>query len=172
MSLVKATLDITPLEAAISVLGNILPDSIELTARASAKRVEPQIRSLAEAPRAVVRPIQWKSPKQRKYYLAKVAKRDAQGKIIPYQRTGEIPQGWNVDAVRVDDSTLVGLSNTVPGAEFVYGLVNDMSYQQPFHRITGWAGADDLTTVGLELFQDDFNKSLTNNARRLIEVRL
>ena len=85
-------------------------------------------------PGKVSLPIQWTSPKQKGYVFKFVLKRDAQGNIIPYQRTGGLGKAWVVDVER--NGLALHVYNSASSATFVIG-----ARQQQFHKNTGWPPA-------------------------------
>lgn len=166
MPLIDAFITIDTLTPTVLAFGQLFNRAITATAKLSAVKVAPQIRQLAEAPRPVVYPIQWRSVKQRRAFFAT----RGFGKGIPYQRTGKTAAAWNVEVEAVDNVTVVAISNAVPSAEYVYGRVNDPRYQQPFHINTGWATANDIVTVGQELMVADMRSQLAPAFANLLKV--
>jgi hypothetical protein len=110
------------------------------------RNVLPQVKDLADRmlvePGPVVCPIEWTSERQRRYVLGYVLERDAEGHIIPYQRTHELIEGWEVVLQLAGDSFAVALTNPFSYTVFVMG-----KWQQRFHANTGWASALDAAQV-------------------------
>jgi hypothetical protein len=74
------------------------------------------------------------------------AKRDAQGHIIPYQRTHQLVKGWHVRGDYGKGFGGISVYNEAPAAAFVQGY-----WQQGFHKDTGWASAPtELQRISLE----------------------
>lgn len=80
--------------------------------------------------------LRWASEKQRRYVIGYVLDKDAAGNIIPYERTGEYEEGWEVELLTVEDGGVIVVRNPVPYAAFVGG-----AWQQPYHEDTGWSRA-------------------------------
>ena len=156
MALVDGFFEINTLTPTVLAFGQTFPRAITAVAKASEVKVAPQIRELAQAPRGVVYPIRWKSVKQRRAFFAT----NGFGKGIPYRRTGTIARSWQIEAETIDNVTVVAISNPAEGAQFVYGRVDNASYQQPFHIVTGWPSANDVVRVGQELLIDDMRPQL------------
>lgn len=99
----------------------------------------------------VARPIQWTTPKQMRYYFGVVAKRDSQGNIIPYKRTGKLRNAW---VVEVRGNAIV-IENPSAISKFVYGSLAQnrsaaLRFQQGFHANTGWQPATDTAKKHLD----------------------
>ena len=97
--------------------------------------------NLNKAPRAVVRPLQWQSLRQKRHVIAKLRQ---QGNL-PYRRTGRVRKwlaGMRRDGMLQDGGTFsVTLFNEAPYSKYVYG-----NRQQPFHQNTGWPYAGRFIT--------------------------
>ncbi len=167
MALVDGFFTVDTLTPTVQAFGQAFPRALTATAKVAAVKVAPKIRVLAQAPRAVVYPIRWRSVKQRRAFFAS----NGFGKGIPYQRTGTAAASWEIEVTQVDNATLVAISNPVDYSQFVYGRVGDTAYQQPFHRITGYASADDIVTVGRDLMVEEITAQLAPAIGRLLEVR-
>lgn len=126
----------------------IIPDHIEAYAKRDLRpsvsqrvdttlRVEPPVRSWPDD-----YPIEWTSEKQRRYVMAFVLERDANGNIIPYERTHEYVHGWHVQGNYAHGLTAIEVFHDSDVADFIGGR-----RQQRFHRITGWANAPDTLQV-------------------------
>ena len=109
-------------------------------------------RRLALTPGPVKLPIQWTSEKQRRYYFGFVAKRDAQGNIIPYQRTGDYNRSWFVRfnlqnfSIGIGNSAMTKGSPNWPSQPLFDFLMGEQ--QQAFHKNTGWIeGIDPLLDI-------------------------
>lgn len=93
-------------------------------------RILKELRTVPPPPKY---PLRWKTERQRRYVMKKLR---AEGNL-PYQRTGELAQGWMVDHIpEGDNGGLLSVYNNVPYARFVQGY--DM---QPFHIDSGWKDA-------------------------------
>ena len=109
-------------------------------------------RRLAITPGPVKLPIQWTSEKQRRYYFAVVAKRDEQGNIIPYQRTGGFNRSWFVRfnlqnfSIGIGNTSMTKGSTNWPSQPLFDFLMGEQ--QQGFHKNTGWIeGIDPLLDI-------------------------
>jgi len=128
--------------------------------------------------------VRWTSPKQKRFVLGAVLKRDANGNIIPYQRTGKMAQGWEVfvdyDALANQRTFLFQLEGFLAtispfnrgklGGRVSDGLIVSifnkstvMKYvegfqQQGFHKDTGWQFAPEVIGTAVQeldgIFQD------------------
>lgn len=94
------------------------------------------LRKLKRVPGPPVYPIRWTSEKQRRAYFAT----DGFGGGIPYDRSGDMAAGWDVEVADFADGVLVALSNPAPQVEFVQGF-----RAQGFHEDTGWVQIGDVT---------------------------
>lgn len=77
-------------------------------------------------------PLRWKSDRQRRYVMWLLR---SEGNL-PYQRTGELAQGWEVNIASSDAGGAITVENAVPYAQYVEG-----DAAQPFHLDTGWPQA-------------------------------
>jgi hypothetical protein len=93
------------------------------------------LRQLTIVPGAPVRPIRWKSQRQKRAYFAS----KGFGKGIPSRRTYAVLKGWKVTYKRDGDGGSVSLINTEPHMRFVQG-----DDAQPFHLDTGWVQRKDV----------------------------
>lgn len=116
-----------PAEFERRVASNVLPD-LELE----------KARWLHE-PGDPVHPIDWTSEKQRRYVLGVVLKKDADGNIIPYERTHALINSWQVVQQWADGAFTLALESDADAAQFVMGL-----HQQRFHYNTGWQNIRDI----------------------------
>ena len=85
-------------------------------------------------PGPVKYPIQWTSEPQRRYYFGVIAKRNSEGKIIPYQRTFGLRNSWDV---RLEGDSIL-IENLAPSGRYVIG-----NRQQQYHKNTGWIDAEE-----------------------------
>lgn len=97
---------------------------IAITREGSA--AEQMRRALSKEPDAPRYPIRWKSPKQRRFVMAKLREQNN----LPYQRTHRQATGWTVT---VDSPLDVLVKNDNAATRYVQG-----EDQQPFHIDTGW----------------------------------
>jgi len=109
---------------------NVLPD------------LDLEMRRWLHEPGDPVYPIDWTSEKQRRYVMGVVLKKDERGRIIPYKRTHELIDSWDVVMVWVDGSFTIALESHADAAQYVMGL-----HQQRFHFNTGWQNIRDIATV-------------------------
>lgn len=93
--------------------------------------------TLRREPGKVKYPIRWTSAKQRAYYFARIAPRDSEGRVMAYQRTGQMAAAWMVLIDRMADSSEIHIVNNAPAAAYVYGDEAGR-HQQWFHQDTGW----------------------------------
>jgi len=100
-------------------------------------------RELSKEPPPAVHPIEWTSPKQRRYVMMKLREQNN----LPYRRTHRQSTGWRVT---VDSPLDVLFSNSNPAAQFVQGL-----YQQKFHANTGWPYAPVVIASYSEAITDE-----------------
>jgi hypothetical protein len=152
---------------ATAVFSREFPSVVAEAAQEAAVRVTPKLRLLANAPRPVKYPIQWKTERQRRAFFAS----DGFGKGIPYQRTGTVAQGWRIEADRVDNATVLAISNPVSYAKFVYGTTEDPKAQQPFHVATGWSNANTLVDAAKALMLEDVRGQFLDAVAKLLVVR-
>lgn len=147
----------------ISQMVGVLP---VMVLRAVESQVLPKVRALvadmvAIEPGSPIYPLRWKSEKQRRYVLGYVLEHDAEGTVIPYQRTHRQMAGWEVmlqvgnmaAAYGVQGSTSGGIAETAglgaKGGSFAITLHHPSEvsqfvqgqYEQPYHRDTGWPNA-------------------------------
>lgn len=119
-----------------------------------AQSFTPQVQQAFTPPGSVVYPIAWKlSPKPKgaranmpggRYSKQKAAffATDGFGKGIPYRRTGKVVKAWHLVYSAGQSGGRLTLVNRVPYARFVYGgFQPGNSYQQRFHKNTGWSSA-------------------------------
>lgn len=66
-------------------------------------------------------PLRWKSPKQRRYVMAKLRKEGN----LPYRRSGAFQRGWKTTASRARDSSILAVSNDSEITEFLAGSSSD-----------------------------------------------
>ena len=106
------------------------PALVEGAYRRQVVRVRPKLLSKLRAyPGAPKYPLRWKSARQRRAFFAT----NGFGGGIPYQRTGKLGAGWNIDITPLAEGGQVVLSNTQSYMPFVQG-----DSTQPFHLDTGW----------------------------------
>lgn len=105
------------------------------------------------------------SDAQRGYVYGVVLQKDAQGNIIPYERTGDTAAGWEVLFTSTPGGGGVAIANPTRAARFVYGsLARDrqqaLRFQQPFHARTGWQAATDTVQFWLEAILEQYLATL------------
>ena len=100
------------------------------------KDISPILLPAAQAePGPVARPIEWTSPKQRRYVMMMIMK----GLIpAPYIRTHALSQAWAFTVTTEPNVTQVTLANSASKFRYVEGLD-----QQQFHKNTAWLTATD-----------------------------
>lgn len=137
MYTVRSTLDQTKMKHI--VLDRQLEALQESVHRARA-RTKPKVDAvLAPSVGPVKYPIQWTSPEQEWFVKNRVLKRDSNGDIIPYQRTGKLNAGWlSVSETITGLGTSVLIWNNQKYAQFVVGRFTPSGHMQRFHRNTGW----------------------------------
>lgn len=116
-----------------------LPEQIQRAVDRTTQTADNVRAEIAKYPGAVKYPIPWTSVRQQRYYFGKIAKRDAQGNIIPYQRTGGLGRAWNLTSARTSNGAVLVLENRNEAAKYVYGFFGQVQPQQKFHANTGWA---------------------------------
>lgn len=102
--------------------------------------ISPAILPEAQAePGPVATPIEWTSPKQRRYVMMMIRK----GLIpAPYVRSHALSQAWAFSVKTTSNDTTVTLANSSSVFQYVEGL-----NQQRFHANTGWLSASDKIPV-------------------------
>lgn len=127
-----------------------VPEAVDRFAKRELRPFASQFvdRTLRREPGPVKYPIQWTSPKQRRYYFAVLAVYDPiTHAIVPYQRTGRYIRGWHVRGDYANGLTSIRVYNEESRAQFIGGR-----RQQRFHRNTGWPNAADvLQALSLDL---------------------
>lgn len=104
------------------------------------------IKKLRTYPRKPRYPLRWTSERQRKYVMAKLREQDN----LPYQRTGALKRGWEVE-VKINPATaFLVITNDMPYAQYVMG-----DRQQIMHQDTGWPFAGDIIYKESALLADD-----------------
>lgn len=106
-------------------------------------------------------PIEWTSEKQRRYVMGFVLKRDEEGNIIPYQRTGRMANAWEFDVVTGADGIAFIIQNPIAYSRFVVGTlaqnINRATVpQQRFHRRTGWVAATETVQFWLDVLDEEY----------------
>lgn len=123
-----------PVESVITEVGNSVKH----------KASTPVLRVAREYPPKRRGRVRWTSPKQEWYVKTFVLKRDSQGNIIPYKRTGRLARGWVYSGEKTAKGYLLVLRNTLDYARYVYGISFDKTTnKQGFHNDTGWYSAKD-----------------------------
>lgn len=119
----------------------------------TAQRLESSVKEHFAEPGGAVHPIQWTTPKQRRYFFWAVKKKiikgytlDDKGNITSgYKRTGAVTEAWEVTWFSDPQNLLNGdltLQNDNPVTRYVHGgFTEETQQQQRFHLITGWANA-------------------------------
>lgn len=100
-------------------------------------------------------PLEWTSERQRKAYFAT----DGFGAGIPYQRTGNLPNAWELSKQGSGVNITYIVKNTDPASPFVYGSLaksNPGRFQQGFHAITGWERMADTVQFWLEALWEQY----------------
>src|SRR5258707_2864160 len=121
---------------------------------------------LKTQPGKVVYPIAWTSDRQRKFVMAKLRAENN----LPYQRTGNLANSWEVTKSGSGVQITVVVQNKNPAAKFVYGSLaksNPGRFQQRFHVNTGWETMYDTTQFWLEALWETF---YNNMAARLGDI--
>lgn len=89
-------------------------------------------------------PLTWRSPKQRRYVMAKLRKEGN----LPYRRKGDFQKRWKVTAIRDRSGSLVSVSNDSDITEFIAGSSADRQPMFPhwYHYEDILLKAEDLAT--------------------------
>ncbi len=90
---------------------------------------------LTKEPGPPIYPLRWASERQRRAYFAT----NGFGKGIPYQRTGKLQDGWDVDFQPDQEGGTIALVNPVAYMRYVQG-----NQSQPFHEDTGYVQVRDV----------------------------
>lgn len=101
---------------------------------------------LRDAPPKWTGKRRWKSEKQRKAYFAT----DGFGHGIPYQRTGKLEAGWDMEINIFEDGGEFELYNDSPAARFVQG-----DDAQPMHLDSGWPQAAPIAAEEFDILEDN-----------------
>jgi hypothetical protein len=106
-----------------------------------------------QEPGPVATPIQWTTPKQRRYVMAMKRK----GVIAsPYVRTHSVSKGWRVQVIYTpDELSSISLFNANEVTPFAEGM-----RQQPWMRNTGWLYAPDLAEKWQRILTDRIEDDL------------
>jgi len=137
MDALQDALDAAPRTTNTIINRSILPDFVQ--------RVKQEV---TPYPGPAKHPIEWASQRQKNYVLGFVLKRDEQGNIIPYQRSGRFGEAWELNYTELENGGQITIANTAKTkrgdnlAQFIVG-----ARQQPFHRNTGWPKADDKLAI-------------------------
>jgi hypothetical protein len=149
-------------ELPVAVLARV-EDKVVPVARRLARRL------LAVMPGKPKYPIRWTSERQRRYVLGYVLKRDSEGHIIPYERSGKLTEAWDV-LVQVGSmavsygvpgphptglAAMAGLGQQAGRGDFALVLFNPAPMatyvqgkrQQLYHRDTGWPNVREVAPV-------------------------
>lgn len=122
-----------------------LPALTKGYARRLTIRVKSQLlRKLRLEPGAPDYPIDWTSEKQRRYVMAKLRRENN----LPYQRTHQLSQGWDVNVTFGRDGGTITLENPLDHSIYVYG-----PRQQRF--LSKWPEADVIALEGQERLESD-----------------
>jgi hypothetical protein len=114
----------------------------------------PKYKAMPDKPKY---PIQWQSAKQRRAYFAT----NGFGHGIPYRRSGQLEQNWELDARKVGAAeTAIVVGNDTPYASYVIGRE-----QQAMHANSGYPTIDSVT----ELVQQDVAEQLAEAWYSVVE---
>jgi len=106
-----------------------------------------RFRSLTPPPQTF--PLTWPSAKQRRFVMAKLRGDNN----LPYQRTGQLQNGWRVNFLTESDTILMTLDNEAPHWRFVVGgIITADSVRQPM--FPHWFDADEIVLQFSEMAQD------------------
>lgn len=123
--------------------------SPRLTAIAYRRAIRPlasrMLEDLRRQPQAARKPFIWKSERQRRFVMAKLT----EDNNLPYQRTGDLSAGWDVELDTTDDGGILQATNDVSYTEFVQG-----DFAQPGHLATGWIQAAEVIAKYREAAED------------------
>ncbi len=113
------------------------------------RRLKPRIlRDLQNEPPVLSEtnyPLRWKSAKQRRYVMAMLRRTDN----LPYRRTHELRDGWEVNLNATSDGGILALENDAPATRYVQG-----DDAQPMHLVNGWPQAADIVVKYEDLAED------------------
>ncbi|MFA5608406.1 MAG: hypothetical protein WDA07_14755 [Leucobacter sp.] len=84
--------------------------------------------------------LEWTSERQRRYVHAVILDHDADGNVIPYQRTDTLIHDWHVITDYQQGFSGIQVYNLNDAAQYVYGD-EQAEHKQRFHTITGWPTA-------------------------------
>ncbi len=132
---------VDPALLAVQQAALALPDAVDrFVKREVVGYVRAEVtKQLKREPGPVVYPIEWASPKQRRWFWWAVG----EGLIdVPYQRTQHYIRGWHVRGDYRQGLGGITVTNDWDYAEFVGG-----ARQQPFHKNTGWAQYNQVLQV-------------------------
>ncbi len=88
----------------------------------------------------------WNSERQLRAYFAT----DGFGHGIPYQRTGQLEAGWDMDITITDNGGEFELFNDNPAARYVQG-----DDAQLMHLDSGWPQAAEIATEEFDILEDN-----------------
>lgn len=148
----QITADAIPdLEVFIDSMAKIVAELAEDSVQ---KYADSARRELSDYPPAAKHPIQWTSVKQRKAYFAT----DGFGAGIPYKRTNGLANAWVIESRTKDRTSIIVIENTAPQAKFVIGTLSNSktSFQQQFHKNTGWNPVSETARYWLDAMMEDF----------------
>lgn len=138
-------IQIDGLDEAIRLLGKDMRPAMQAITHAVGELVRDEI---ATYPGPVVRPIDWASEKQRRYYFA--SRRDY-GLQPGYTRLSDfmsqrLKESWTTDPLGIHDAVVTSR------ATYAY-WVQSVEGQQPFHKNTGWI-TDEEAVLNVEASGD------------------
>lgn len=117
------------------------------------------LNELRYEPSSAKYPIAWTSDKQRKAVMAKLRSEDN----LPYQRTHELVNKFEVVRVNEAGQFLIIVRNNSPVAKYVVGtFAQDVNaakrFIQQYHLNTGWQPAVETANYWLDIIREEFLK--------------
>lgn len=135
------TYDKDVLQAIASDIANA-PRTIALFAeKAVPDLIRKELKPLTTEPRPPSLPFVWshdpvKQGRARRWYFANKVRGNPAGR---YVRTHALVNNWQVSAGSLANGTVISVTNTTPGLDYVQGPL-----QVPSHATSGWAQYDDV----------------------------
>lgn len=126
--------------------------------------------------RRPVRASEYVSEKQRRYVYGFVLKKDANGNILPYQRTGGLADAWSLRYIETPNGGTFIFENTADAARYVGGtLAKNISaalkHRQPFHAKTGWQTYSETVQFWTASIIESYKKNLGRAWSEDLQVR-
>jgi hypothetical protein len=157
----KTTIDLEPLEDVADFLDNFDEVVRDVGQRVVDEWAPELLTELRVTPGKPKYPIEWTSERQRKKVMADLRAKDN----LPYQRSDELPNAWEVVNTSTDGAFSILVINRSSKAKFVYGsLARNVEaarrFQQKFHINTGWQFARNTVFVWLDVMETAFRREI------------